>query len=98
MEAKAQEENTTCVSTSTPPGEATEPGRNATTEDQTEKKESRERLPPSGHPQPKVNGGQQPPSGIPTHFDPAFRSMMPSYVSYILILHTEDKDLMSSSL
>lgn len=90
MDAKAQEEDLT---TSTPPAEPEEPGRNITTEGQQEKKESRERLPPSVHPQPKVNGGQQPPSGVPTHFDPAFRSMMPPYVSYILILKMEDKGL-----
>ncbi|XP_017284274.1 protein PRRC2C isoform X1 [Kryptolebias marmoratus] len=80
MDAKAQEEGSAVLGTSTPPGEADEPGRNATTEGQREKKENRERPPPSAHPQPKLNGGQQPPSGVPTHFDPAFRSMMPPYM------------------
>lgn len=80
MENRALEEGSTAPGTSTPPVEADEPGRNTTTDGQREKKDPRERLPPSGPPQPKVNGGQQPPAGVPTHFDPAFRSMMPPYM------------------
>ncbi|CAI5640031.1 unnamed protein product [Oreochromis niloticus] len=80
MENRALEEGSAVPGTSTPPVEADEPGRNTTTDVQREKKEPRERLPPSGPPQPKVNGGQQPPAGVPTHFDPAFRSMMPPYM------------------
>uniref|UniRef100_A0A1A8J888 Proline-rich coiled-coil 2C n=1 Tax=Nothobranchius kuhntae TaxID=321403 RepID=A0A1A8J888_NOTKU len=80
MDTKSQEEVTSGLGTSTPPVEADEPIRNVTTEVQREKRDSRERFPPSGHPQPKLNGGQQPPSGVPTHFDPAFRSMMPPYM------------------
>lgn len=83
MENRPVEEGGTGLGTSTPPGEADESGRNATTEGQREKRDARERVPPSGPPQPKLNGGQQPPAGVPTHFDPAFRSMMPSYVSHI---------------
>lgn len=84
MENRAVEEGSTAPGTSTPPVEADEPGRNTTTDGQREKKDPRERLPPSGPPQPKVNGGQQPPAGVPTHFDPAFRSMMPPYVRNIV--------------
>uniref|UniRef100_A0A8C4GG22 Proline-rich coiled-coil 2C n=1 Tax=Dicentrarchus labrax TaxID=13489 RepID=A0A8C4GG22_DICLA len=65
---------------SPPEMETDEPGRNVTTDSQREKRDGRERLPPSGPPQPKLNGGQQPPAGVPTHFDPAFRSMMPPYM------------------
>lgn len=82
MDNKGLEEGSTSLGTSTPPGEADEPGRNVTSDGQREKKDCRERLPPSGPPQPKLNGGQQPPAGVPTHFDPAFRSMMPPYVSH----------------
>ncbi|XP_047231919.1 protein PRRC2C isoform X3 [Girardinichthys multiradiatus] len=80
MDTKPQEEGSTSLGTSTPPVEAEETGRNATTEGQKEKKDSRERIPPSVTSQPKLNGGQQPPAGVPTHFDPAFRSMMPPYM------------------
>lgn len=75
MDSRAPEEGGTGLGTSTPPGEAEEPGRSGTTE----KRDGRERVPPAGPSQPKLNGGQQPP--MPTHFDPAFRSMMPPYVS-----------------
>lgn len=88
MENRAPEEGSTAPGTSSPPEEADEPGRNVTTDSQKEKRDGRERLPPSGPPQPKLNGGQQPPAGIPTHFDPAFRSMMPPYVSHSLIFWT----------
>lgn len=84
MDNRAPEEGGTGLGNSTPPVEADEPGRNATTDSQKEKRDGRERLPPSGPPQPKLNGGQQPPGGVPTHFDPAFRSMMPPYVSLAL--------------
>lgn len=87
MDNRAPEEGSTGstgLGTSTPPGEADEPGRNVPTDGQREKRDGRERLPPSGPPQPKLNGGQQPPAGMPTHFDPAFRSMMPPYVSQSL--------------
>lgn len=86
MENRAPEDGSTSLGTSTPPGEADEPGRNATTDSQREKRDGRERLAPPGPPQPKLNGGQQPPAGVPTHFDPAFRSMMPPYVSQFDIL------------
>ncbi|KAM4575620.1 protein PRRC2C isoform 1-T1 [Fundulus diaphanus] len=80
MDTKPQEEGSTSLGTSTPPVEAEEAGRNATTEGQREKRDGRERCPPAAPPQPKLNGGQQPPAGVPTHFDPAFRSMMPPYM------------------
>lgn len=89
MDNRAPEEGSTGLGTSTPPGEADEPGRNVTTDCQREKRDGRERLPPSGPPQPKLNGGQQPPAGVPTHFDPAFRSMMPPYVSQSLTFWTD---------
>lgn len=89
MDSRAPEEGSTGLGTSTPPGEADEPGRNVTTDGQREKRDGRERLPPSGPPQPKLNGGQQPPAGVPTHFDPAFRSMMPPYVSLSLTFWTD---------
>lgn len=83
MDTKPQEEGSTSLGTATPPAEAEETARNATTEGQREKRDGRERPPPSVASQPKLNGGQQPPAGVPTHFDPAFRSMMPPYVSRI---------------
>jgi len=95
MDNRAQEEGSTGLDTSTPPVETDEPGRSVAPEGQREKRDGRERLPPSGPPQPKLNGGQQPPAGVPSHFDPAFRSMMPPYVSQSLIIWTEGKDLES---
>lgn len=90
MDSRGLEEVGTGLGTSTPPGEAEEAGRNVTTDVQREKRDGRERLPPSAPPpQPKLNGGQQPPAGVPTHFDPAFRSMMPPYVSHCLIFQTD---------
>lgn len=83
MDAKPQEEGSTSLGTSTPPAEAEEPGRNAASDAQREKRDARERFPPTAASQPKLNGGQQPPAGVPTHFDPAFRSMMPPYVSLV---------------
>lgn len=83
MENRAPEEGGPPLGTSTPPVEADDSGRNATTDGQREKRDARERAPLSGPPPPKqLNGGQQPSAGVPTHFDPAFRSMMPSYVSH----------------
>lgn len=79
MDCRAGEEGTG-LGTSTPPGENDDPGRAVTADGQREKREARDRLPPTGPPQPKLNGGQQPSGGVPTHFDPAFRSMMPPYV------------------
>ncbi|XP_028301264.1 protein PRRC2C isoform X2 [Gouania willdenowi] len=79
MDSRAQEEGNTGLGTSTPPAESDEGGRNVISDGQREKKEGRERPTPSGPPQPKLNG-QQPPAGVPTHFDPAFRSMMPPYM------------------
>lgn len=84
MENRAPEEGGPALGTSTPPVEADDSGKNATTDGQREKRDARERAPLSGPPPPKqLNGGQQPPAGVPTHFDPAFRSMMPSYVSHM---------------
>ncbi|XP_068599150.1 protein PRRC2C [Brachionichthys hirsutus] len=80
MDSRAPEDGTVGPATATPPAEAAEPGRNPVADGQREKSDGRERLPPSGPPQPKLNGGQQPPAGVPTHFDPAVRSMMPSYM------------------
>ncbi|KAM9385131.1 protein PRRC2C [Pholidichthys leucotaenia] len=80
MDNRASEEGSTSLGSSTPPGEADDPGRNATSDGQREKRDGRERVPPSAPPQPKLNGGQQPPAGVPTHFDPAFSSMMPPYM------------------
>lgn len=94
MENKAPEEGSTGLGTSTPPGEADEPGRNVTTD----KRDGRERVPTSGPPQPKLNGGQQPPAGVPTHFDPAFRSMMPPYVRYKLQYHSEQSALVCQTM
>lgn len=88
MDNRAPEEGSTGLGTSTPPGEADEPGRNVTADVQREKRDDRERLPPSALPQAKLNG-QQPPAGVPTHFDPAFRSMMPPYVSHSLLFWTD---------
>lgn len=82
MENRAPEEGGPPIGTSTPPVEADDSGRNAATDGQREKRDARERAPLSGPPPPKqLNGGQQPSAAVPTHFDPAFRSMMPSYVS-----------------
>lgn len=81
MDNRPQEESSAGLGNSTPPGEADEVGRNATSEGHRLKREGRDRVPPSGPCQPKLNGGQQPAAGIPTNFDPAFRSMMPPYVS-----------------
>ncbi|XP_034036303.1 protein PRRC2C [Thalassophryne amazonica] len=80
MENRTPEEGSTGLGTSSPPGEDNESGRNVTPDGQKEKRDGKERLPLSGPPQPKLNGGQQPPAGVPTHFDPAFRSMMPPYM------------------
>ncbi|XP_028258879.1 protein PRRC2C isoform X2 [Parambassis ranga] len=82
MDNRVQEEGSTGLGTSTPPEESDEPSRNTTTDTQREKRDGRERLPAPGPgpPQPKLNGGQQPPAGVPAHFDPAFRSMMPPYM------------------
>ncbi|XP_015253474.1 PREDICTED: protein PRRC2C isoform X1 [Cyprinodon variegatus] len=81
MDTKPQEESSPSLGTATPPVEAEEPSRNSTTEGQREqKRDGRERCPPPVASQPKLNGGQQPPAGLPTHFDPAFRSMMPPYM------------------
>ncbi|KAK2907636.1 protein PRRC2C isoform X2 [Channa argus] len=80
MDNRPPEEGDTALGNSTPPVEADESGRNVTTDGHREKKDGRDRLPPPGPPQPKLNGGQQPPGGVPTHFDPAFRSMMPPYM------------------
>ncbi|KAF7645558.1 hypothetical protein LDENG_00202380, partial [Lucifuga dentata] len=86
MDNRVPEEGSTGLSTSSPPGEADEPGRNLTTDGLKEKRDGRERPHSSGPPvssgpsQPKLNGGQQPPAGVPPHFDPAFRSMMPPYM------------------
>lgn len=81
MDNRPQEESSAALGNSTPPGEADEVGRNATADGQRLKREGRDRAPPSGPSQPKLNGGQQPAAGMPIHFDPAFRSMMPPYVS-----------------
>ena len=84
MDNRAPEEGNAGVGTSTPPGEADEAERSVSTDCQREKRDGKERVPPTGPPQPKLNGGQQPPAGVSTQFDPAFRSMMPPYVSYNL--------------
>lgn len=81
MDARPQEEGSAGPGNSTPPGEADEVGRNASSDGQRLKREGRDRVAPSGPSQPKLNGGPQPAAGVPTHFDPAFRSMMPPYVS-----------------
>lgn len=81
MDNRPQEESSAGLGNSTPPGEADEVGRNAASDGQRLKREGRDRVPTSGPSQPKLNGGQQPAAGMPTHFDPAFRSMMPPYVS-----------------
>ncbi|XP_077963897.1 protein PRRC2C isoform X6 [Gasterosteus aculeatus] len=73
-DGKVPEEAAAGLGTSTSAGEAEEAGRNLTAE-------GKEGVPGSAPPaQPKLNGGQQPPAGVPTHFDPAFRSMMPPYM------------------
>lgn len=76
MDVRASEEAGSNLGTTTPPVEAEEPVRNTTTDILREKRDGRERPPQS-----KLNGGQQAPAAIPTHFDPAFKSMMPPYVS-----------------
>lgn len=81
MDNRPQEESSAVLGNSTPPGETDEVGRNSTSDGQRLKREGRDRVPPSGPSQPKLNGGQQSAAGVPTHFDPAFRSMMPPYVS-----------------
>lgn len=85
MDSKAPEEGGTGLGTSNPPGEADESGRTLASDGQREKREARERLPQPGTPQPKLNGGQQPPAGVPPQFNPQFRGMMPPYVSLISV-------------
>nr|XP_057929504.1 protein PRRC2C [Doryrhamphus excisus] len=80
MDNRPPEEGSVVPDTSSPPEEADEAGRNPTTDSQRDKRDGREKMPPSGLSQPKLNGGQQPPAGVPSHFDPTFRSMMPSYM------------------
>ncbi|KAK1896388.1 Protein PRRC2C [Dissostichus eleginoides] len=81
MDNRPLEEGGAVPDTSTPPGEAEEAGRTVTADVQNEKRDGREKVPLSAPAsQPKLNGGQQPPAGVPTHFDPAFRSMMPPYM------------------
>ncbi|XP_019752074.1 protein PRRC2C isoform X2 [Hippocampus comes] len=60
--------------------DADEAGRNNSADSQREKRDGRDKLQPSGPSQPKLNGGQQPPAGMHSHFDPTFRSMMPPYM------------------
>nr|XP_061834231.1 protein PRRC2C isoform X1 [Nerophis lumbriciformis] len=80
MDSRPPEEGSAGPDTSSPPEEADEAGRNLTTDSQREKRDGKEKMPPSGPSQPKLNGGQQPPAGVPPNFDPTFRSMMPSYM------------------
>lgn len=98
MDNRPSEDGSTGVGASTPAVEPDEPGQSIVTDAQKEKRDGRERLPPSGPPQPKLNGGQQPPAGVPTHFDPAFRSMMPSFVSPSLTFHTDHISIYSCIL
>lgn len=93
MDSCGPEEVGAALSTPSPPGEVEERGRVPPSE----KKEVRERLPLSAKPvplssqpklqppsvpaQPKLNGGQQAPAGVPPQFHPQFRGMMPPYVS-----------------
>lgn len=81
MDSRPLEESIAGLGSSTPPVEADEPARNVSSD----KRDGRDRLAlaPSAPPQAKLNGGQPPPAGMPTHFDPAFRSMMPPYVSLL---------------
>lgn len=84
MENRAAEDGGPPLGASTPPVDADDSGKNAATEGQRDKRDARERTPLSGPPPPKqLNGGQQPSAAVPTHFDPAFRSMMPSYVGHL---------------
>lgn len=78
MDSRPLEESIAGLGSSTPPVEADEPARNVSSD----KRDGRDRLAlaPSAPPQAKLNGGQPPPAGMPTHFDPAFRSMMPPYM------------------
>lgn len=98
MDSCGPEEVGAALSTPSPPGEVEERGRVPPSE----KKEVRERLPLSAKPvplssqpklqppsvpaQPKLNGGQQAPAGVPPQFHPQFRGMMPPYVSDGLII------------
>ncbi|XP_071010388.1 protein PRRC2C-like isoform X1 [Oncorhynchus clarkii lewisi] len=92
MDSCGPEEGGAALSTPSPPGEVEERGRVPPNE----KKEVRERLPLSAKPaslssqpklqppsvpaQPKLNGGQQAPAGVPPQFHPQFRGMMPPYM------------------
>ncbi|XP_029563296.1 protein PRRC2C isoform X3 [Salmo trutta] len=92
MDSCGPEEVGAALSTPSPPGEVEERGRVPPSE----KKEVRERLPLSAKPvplssqpklqppsvpaQPKLNGGQQAPAGVPPQFHPQFRGMMPPYM------------------
>ncbi|XP_024137790.1 protein PRRC2C [Oryzias melastigma] len=79
MDSRAQAEGGASQGTSTLSAEPDDSTHIVTTDSQREKGE-REKLPPSAPAQPKLNGGEKLPAGVPTHFDPAFRSMMPPYM------------------
>lgn len=85
MDSRAQAEGGASQGTSTLSAEPDDSTHIVTTDSQREKGE-REKLPPSAPAQPKLNGGEKLPAGVPTHFDPAFRSMMPPYVSWFDVL------------
>nr|XP_061790441.1 protein PRRC2C-like [Nerophis lumbriciformis] len=80
MDNRPPEDGSAVPDNSATPDDPDETGRNITTDSQREKRDGRDKLPSSGPSQPKLNGGQQPPSGVPSHFDPTFRSMMPPYM------------------
>lgn len=79
MDSKAPDEAGQGRSTPSPTGDAGVAGKPSTGEGR-EKRDSRDKVPPSA-PQHKLNGGQQPPGGEPSQFHAQFRGMMPPYVS-----------------
>ncbi|XP_060722698.1 protein PRRC2C isoform X1 [Tachysurus vachellii] len=78
MDSKAPDEAGQGRSTPSPTGDAGVAGKPSTGEGR-EKRDSRDKVPPSA-PQHKLNGGQQPPGGEPSQFHAQFRGMMPPYM------------------
>lgn len=89
-DSKPSEELGVGSGTPSPSGDSDEAGKPSAGEGR-EKRDARDRLPPTA-PQHKLNGGQQPPGagGMSSQFHAAqFRSMMPPYVSdyYLTIVY-----------
>lgn len=80
MESKPPEEGGVGRTTPSPTVDSEETGKTASGEGR-----KWDRV-PAPAPQHKLNGGQQPPAGVPPQFHAQFRGMMPPYVS--TIIHT----------